>query len=166
MPGSREEMSNMLDIWDDRPYSFRNYIGRPAGDEDIAAAEKELGYKLPESYKQLIKVHNGGVLKKNTVTVDDTDYYAEGLYGIDPEAKHSLLSRQFGNRFWIEEWEYPEIGIVIADTPSAGHDMFFLDYRKCGPAGEPAVVLVDQEFDYAILPVADSFEEFLHMLHE
>lgn len=158
-------MSNTFDIWDDRPYSVTHYIGRPASNEDIAAAENELGYKLPESYKQLVKVHNGGILKKNAVTVDDTEYYAEGLYGIDPEIKNSMLSKEFGNRFWIEEWNYPDIGLVIADTPSAGHDMFFLDYRKCGPDGELSVVLINQEFDYAVLPVADSFEEFLSMLH-
>ena len=159
-------MNNRNDIWDDRQYSIAHYIGRPAGDEDIAEAEKTLGYTLPASYKELIRVHNGGILKKNAVTVDDTDYYVEGLYGIDPEVENSVLSEEFGHRFWIEEWGYPEIGIAITDTPSAGHDMFFLDYRKCGPEGEPAVVLIDQGFDYLIIPVADSFEEFLDNLHE
>ena len=159
-------MNNRNDIWDDRQYSREHYIGKPASEEDIAEAEKALGYKLPESYKELIRVHNGGILKKNAVTVDDTDYYAEGLYGIDPEVENSVLSEEFGHRFWIEEWGYPEIGIAIADTPSAGHDMFFLDYRKCGQEGEPGVVLIDQGFDYLIIPVADSFEEFLDILHE
>ena len=38
--------------------------------------------------------------------------------------------------------------------------MIFLDYRACGPQGEPAVVHVDQENDYKITHLADSFEEF------
>ena len=45
--------------------------------------------------------------------------------------------------------------------PSAGHDMVFLDYRECGPQGEPKVVHIDQEDDYYITPLADSFEEFV-----
>ena len=32
--------------------------------------------------------------------------------------------------------------MAICDCPSAGHDMIFLDYRACGPQGEPAVCLL------------------------
>ena len=36
--------------------------------------------------------------------------------------------------------------------------MIFLDYRACGPQGEPAVVHVDQENAYKITHLADSFD--------
>ena len=39
--------------------------------------------------------------------------------------------------------------------------MIFLDYRECGPKGEPKVVHVDQEHDYKITHLADTFEEFI-----
>ena len=61
----------------------------------------------------------------------------------------------------MEEWEYPDIGIYFADCPSAGHDMLCLDYRACGPTGEPSVVHVDQEWDYKIVFVAESFAAFV-----
>ena len=67
-------------------------------------------------------------------------------------------------RLMVEEWGYPAIGIAICDCPSAGHDEIFLDYRACGPQGEPKVVHVDQEDDYCITPLADTFEEFIRGL--
>ena len=42
--------------------------------------------------------------------------------------------------------------------------MIFLDYRECGPSGEPKVVHIDQEMDYEITFLADSFEEFIRGL--
>ena len=69
-----------------------------------------------------------------------------------------------GSKFWIEEWRYPEIGIAIADTISAGHQMIFLDYSDCGPDGEPCVVSVNQESNYEISYVADNFAEFIRGL--
>lgn len=60
-----------------------------------------------------------------------------------------------------EEWGYPDIGVAICDCPSAGHEMIFLDYRECGPQGEPKVSYVDQEMDYQIIVLADNFEDFI-----
>ena len=59
---------------------------------------------------------------------------------------------------------YPLIGVYFADCPSAGHDMFCLDYSACGPTGEPRVVHVDQEFDHRVVHVADRFEGFVRGL--
>ena len=54
--------------------------------------------------------------------------------------------------------------MAICDCPSAGHDMIFLDYRECGPQGEPKVVHVDQEDDYYVTFLADNFEKFIRGL--
>ena len=64
----------------------------------------------------------------------------------------------------IDDWEYPAIGVAICDCPSAGHDMIFLDYRECGSQRKPKLVHIDQECDYKITPLADSFEEFIRGL--
>jgi len=44
--------------------------------------------------------------------------------------------------------------------------MLCLDYRDCGPLGEPIVVHVDQESDYEITFVATSFEAFVRALED
>ena len=64
----------------------------------------------------------------------------------------------------IDEWGYPSVGVAICDTPSAGHEMIFLDYRKCGSKGEPQVVHIDQESNYEITFLANDFESFIRGL--
>ncbi len=88
-----------------------------------------------------------------------------GFLGIG-EGEHDwyTLCGTFGSTFMIQGWNYPDIGVAVCNTPSAGHDMIFLDYRACGPQGEPSVVLIDQEDDFAITLIADSFEEFVRGL--
>jgi hypothetical protein len=55
----------------------------------------------------------------------------------------------------------PALGVYFADTPSAGHDMIALDYRACGPYGEPSVIQVDQEAGYVVTQLAPTFEDFI-----
>ncbi len=64
------------------------------------------------------------------------------------------------NYFWLDEWEYPDIGIYFGNCPSGGHQMICLDYRRNGKSGEPEVVYVDQD-DYKITFLAENFEIFI-----
>ena len=156
---------NWTGFWNDVDYAFESYIGKPVTDKDIKAAEADLGYTLPAAYIELLKNHNGGVVKKNCFINDDDDcVYIIGIYGIDRDKKYSLLG-EMGNEFWISKVKYPPIGVVVADTISGGHDMIFLDYRECGPTGEPKVVRVDQECDYSMTPLADNFGDFIKNLY-
>ncbi len=161
---------DLSDFWEEPGDCARkNYIEPPPTAEVIRQVEEELGYKLPESYIALMQVQNGGFSKKSafptsTPTSWADDHIAiEGFLSIGWDKTYSLCGRM-GSRFMIEEWGYPDIGIAICDCPSAGHDMVFLDYRECGPQGEPKVVHIDQEDDYYITPLADSFEAFIRGL--
>ena len=161
---------DLSDFWEEPGDCARkNYIEPPPTAEVIRQVEKELGYKLPESYIALMQVQNGGFSKKaafptSTPTSWADDHIAiEGFLSIGWDKTYSLC-RKLGSRFMMEEWGYPDIGIAICDCPSAGHDMVFLDYRECGPQGEPKVVHIDQEDDYYITPLADSFEAFIRGL--
>ena len=163
---------DLTNFWDDNWYALKEYISEPPSDELIASVEKELGYKLPAAYIWLMKQHNGGIPVNTCYPCDEPTCWAEdhvaitGIFGIGREKSCSLCG-ELGSQFMIDEWEYPAIGVAICDCPSAGHDMIFLDYRACGPQGEPAVVHVDQENDYKITHLADSFEEFIRGLeHE
>lgn len=153
-------------FWDDSDCALKEYVSNPPTDKLIAEVEEKLGYKLPKSYIWLMKQHNGGIPKNTCFPTDEPTSWAEdhvaitGIMGIGKDKDCSICGG-LGSQFMIDEWGYPDIGVAICDCPSAGHDMIFLDYRECGPEGEPKVVHIDQECDYKITHLADSFEEFI-----
>lgn len=154
------------DFWLDSEYSIKEYQTETPSEETVKEIENKLGYKLPDIYLEFMKEHNGGIANKSCYVYTDqetngeNEVFISGFLGIGSDKPNTLMG-SFGSRFWIEEWEYPDIGVVICDCPSAGHDLIFLDYRECGPEGEPCVSHVDQEMDYEITKIADSFEEFV-----
>ncbi len=156
-------------FWDDSSYALKSYVSAPPTDEEIASIEEELGYKLPASYIALMKLHNGGVPFNTCFPTDEATSWSEdhiaitGIMGIGRKKSYSI-GGDLGSTFMIEEWGYPNIGVVICDCPSAGHDVVMLDYRYCGKTGEPAVVHVDQESDYEITFLAPDFESFIRGL--
>jgi hypothetical protein len=65
----------------------------------------------------------------------------------------------------IREWGYPDVGIFIGQTPSAGHDGIMLDYSECGRDGEPRIIHVDVEGDkHQVQVLAPNLESFLRGL--
>jgi cell wall assembly regulator SMI1 len=44
------------DFWDDSEYSLNEYVEEEPTDELIKSVEHELGYKLPASYIELMKI--------------------------------------------------------------------------------------------------------------
>ncbi len=141
-------------------------IEPPPTAEIIASVEAELGCRLPESYVELMRIQNGGSpVRRDSPAPEPTSWSKDHvaihqIKGIGRKTTNSLCG-SMGSRFWIEEWEYPAIGIYFADCPSAGHDMLALDYRACGPEGEPSVVHVDQERDFRITTLAPDFATFV-----
>ncbi len=128
----------------------------------VEAAERELGVTLPESYIRTLERCNGGFVMRPVFRTAFPTSWAEdhfevrsvlgigGFFGIDSTSDTS-------STYLAAEWQYPEIGVVVADTPSGGHDTVMLDYREVAP-GRPSVVYVDE--DRIPRKVADSFDEF------
>ncbi|MDT0529139.1 SMI1/KNR4 family protein [Micromonospora sp. DSM 115977] len=135
----------------------------PLTDEVLREVEVRLGRILPTAYVDLARRHNGGSLARDAHPTPGRTSWAKdhvGVYtlaAIGRTASFSLCGA-LGSAFWITEWGYPDIGIYIADCPSAGHDMVALDYRS---PGQPTVVHVDQEWNYQITILAPDFETFL-----
>jgi hypothetical protein len=156
-------------FWEQSDYANDEYVDTPPTAETLDAVEAELGCKLPAAYIALAACQNGGIPKKSAHRTIEPTSWAEdhivisGIYSIGSNKANSLCGT-FGSKFWVEEWGYPDVGVYFADCPSAGHDMVCLDYRVCGPAGEPSVVHVNHEDDYKITFVAANFEAFIRSL--
>jgi hypothetical protein len=143
------------------------YTGPPLDSEMVRRAEEALGFRLPPAYIDTLLERNGGVLRRRCCpTASPTSWAADhfevrALLGVGGELGIDSPSGQ-GSAALIAEWGYPQIGVVICDMPSGGHDAVMLDYSDSGPEGEPAVAYVDE--DRLPRRIADSFEEFLAML--
>lgn len=161
----------LAQFWEPSDYALKEFGDAPLTEEVVAAVEREHGYKLPASYVELMKFQNGGTPRRtNHLTTERTSWAKDhiaitNIYSIGGNKRRSLCGGA-GSKFWVEEWGYPDIGVYFADCPSAGHDMVCLDYRACGPTGEPQVVHIDQEWDYKIVFVAESFEAFIRGLKD
>jgi hypothetical protein len=160
---------DLANFWDDSDYALKEYVEPPFTEDELAAVEQELGYKLPAAYVALMRTHNGGIPVNTRFPTSEATSWADdhvaitGIAGIGRTKSYSLCG-ELGSQFMIEEWGYPAIGVYICDCPSAGHDMVVLDYSACGPQGEPTVAHVDQEADYAITYLAPDFETFIRGL--
>jgi len=117
-------------------------------EEMVEKAENKLGYKLPKSFIELMKSRNGGYPIKTCFPTNKKTSWADDHIAIETISGIGVeygIDDEFGSCYLIEEWGYPDIGIVICGCPSAGHDTVMLDYSDCGEKGEPKVVHVDTE---------------------
>lgn len=125
--------------------------------EKLSKVEKDLGVKLPDSYIELMKLHNGGDLAYSILhsgRVPDGEVEIENIRGIDLE-DGIIESIEL-----VEEWEL-EKGLVIFSGD--GNYWLAFDYRNY-VGNEPAVVYIEEDAENKPKQVAKTFELFLKKL--
>ena len=143
----------------DRDSALRiSNLPNDVSDELISRAEATMGYRIPESYRELLRFSNGG-----SVNGELEECWLTEIYGIaaDPD-NFNGLEAMYDN--WRNNWQYPDIGIPFGETGSAGHDMYYMDWRVTDENGEPRIVRIDNEMDNEIYFVADNLPEFIKMI--
>ena len=154
-------------FWDDSHPDAHLYISEQPTDDLIASIEEQLVFKLPASYVDQMKLHNGGVPRRRYFPAEEDlngggqEIEITGIFGIGRDKKKSLCGTS-GSRSIIEKGDYPEIGVVICDTPS-DTGVVMLDYRESGNDGEPEIVYVDKA-SRQIVTLAPSFDVFINGL--
>lgn len=146
-------------------FSDESALGPEITEEMVSRAEASLGVRLPKSYVALLREKNGGAperrcfpMKRATSWAPD-HFQVSTLLGIGFDEG---IDGELGSRYLVGEWSYPDVGVVVFDTPSGGHDAVMLDYSESGRQGEPRVVYVDE--DRVPMPVAATFADFIEGL--
>ncbi len=138
----------------------------PLTDELVAEAERVLGVTLPTDLLGLLRIRNGGAVADawNAHPLGADKYvpfsHMVGI-GVDPDVA-SMLNTPY---LVQEEGLLPSSTVAIDGD---GHYWVALDYRECGPAGEPAVVRFhsDGACDERLAPDFRTFIEGLRPLAE
>ena len=157
------------DFWYDTQESLLRHTCPALTDEMIVEVEREFQHKLPASYIQLMRMHNGGLVNRCRYRVPmpksgcpDTVYITD-IMGIGREVPYSLCG-SFGSRFLVETRKHnPNIGIAICNTTLPGRALVFLDYRSCDEFEEPCITWADAQAHIELL-LAKNFKEFINGL--
>jgi SMI1 / KNR4 family (SUKH-1) len=138
----------------------------------ISDAERKLGVRLPPDYLALLRVQNGGRVAEDFdgFVVDPPGPHGESFVAlVDMDGlggPGSVCHVQRSEDRHDPDYGPPE-GLVLIGSPDAGHQFLALDYRECGPDGEPSVVWTDTELvsNFALAPTFRAFVEGLRPLH-
>lgn len=127
------------------------YLQPKLTDEILENAEIKLGYKLPKELVELLKIQNGGYIRK---TLEES--LNEQIYGIGPHFP-SLTDVDWTD---YKDWVSFELnGLIPFDGD--GHWHICLDYRK--NKENPQITYISVESDSQRL-IAESFSEYLTQL--
>ena len=139
-------------------------VGGPLTDDVVAEVERALGVRLPAELLALLRHQNGGYVRSEfsacptsrpTSWADDHIALNE-IAGIGTSHVLALDQSRDLNKEWVQP---PELVLLSGD----GHWWIALDYRTCGPTGEPPVIFYENAAEGSPddLPVAASFREFV-----
>ena len=127
-------------------------------EELLLKTEKELGVKLPTEYRALLKIQNGGYLRKNDYPTNYATSWAADHINVTEIYGIGTTSCILSSSYLIEEWDLPLNIVLFAGD---GHTWIALDYRKGNE--NPSVLLLDED-GAGTKTLASSFATFIEGL--
>ncbi len=168
-PEPRLSDMDFSDFWHDIKESERRYESTKPDMRMIRSVEEELGFKLPDSYIELMKMHNGGMLNRCWYPIRfPAETYSDYIQithflGIGRDALYSLCGR-FGSEFLLEDKDaFKGKAVAFANCISPSRAIIVLDYRNVEDGGEPCVTFVNSQTGEESV-VAANFELFIRSL--
>jgi hypothetical protein len=151
----------VVSFWGDEGYGVQAPLTRSM----VADAEREIGVVLPPELLELLQLRNGGpvavswsTFPTNEATSWSTDHVPfDSLLGIGRDERGVTL---LDSPYLVKEWGLPSPVVLLSGE---GPCWIGLDYRMCGPSGNPSVTWFDADFK-AELPLAEDFRAFVEGL--
>ncbi|WP_282693943.1 SMI1/KNR4 family protein [Streptomyces sp. CC208A] len=140
-------------------------IPPPLTDAAVREAEGVLGVTLPAALLDLLRVQNGGIAAadhdafptRRPTSWSEDHVPFDILMGIGRyEETTSLLDTPY----LVTEWGLPSPIVLLSGD---GHYWIGLDYRACGPDGDPSITWFDAELGTE-LALAGDFRTFVEEL--
>ena len=92
---------------------------QPSSEALVLSIEEQLGHVLPSAYKELARLRNGGVLRRNAHPTPAPTTWAQdhvavtGIFAVGRSAEYSLCGG-LGQALWLHELGYPPLGVYFA----------------------------------------------------
>lgn len=148
----------MKNIW------LKNSQPPPATDAEIQYTEEYFQVELPKSYKELLKIHNGGSITPSELDLSSFQLppyidpiidvaFLDGIYLDNPDTRGIWDTEKLRKTWGVKRDKL----IFIAGD---GHYWITLDYSK----NPMSAVYVDTEFEGKIFELYSSFDEMLEKL--
>jgi hypothetical protein len=135
-------------------------------DRYVAEVETEVGVKFPASFLALMRTSNGGKPRQGLFDFDDNEKIVERFLSFVEDYKVDRLGMYDIEVVWSQIEDRLDEGVCPFASVFAGDFLCF----DCRHEGEPSVALWGHDvFGDGIpelVPVADTFEQFLDMLRE
>ncbi|MFJ9041877.1 SMI1/KNR4 family protein [Streptomyces sp. NPDC102406] len=148
-------------FWDQGDYGVQPQLT----EELVQEAQRLLGVLLPPSLLSVLCVQNGGGVAARwrafptlAPTSWSQDHVPFGdLMGI---GRRERMTSILDSPYLVEEWGLPTPVVLLSGD---GHYWTALDYRACGPQGEPSVTWFDTD-EKSELALAADFPSFIEGL--
>ncbi|MEC0090810.1 DUF4303 domain-containing protein [Paenibacillus macquariensis] len=152
-------------LWNERKEDFKGPI---FAEEEKLQYEKNLQYKLPQSYISLLQnTQNGGLLKRNCFPIYDEHQNVKHLFICSYISSICELESEKERKAYPGLVNLPDIGIYFGENLDAARtERFVFDYSQCTAKDEPRVTFVKHIYPvgYEKIVLANSFKEFLDKL--
>ncbi|MBE1553970.1 DUF4303 domain-containing protein [Sporosarcina limicola] len=153
-------------LWNERKEDFRRPIFT---EEEKLQYEKNLQYKLPQSYISLLQnTQNGGLLKRNCFPTYDENQNVKQLFICSYISSICELESEKERKDYPGLVNLPDIGIYFGENLDAARtERFVFDYSQCTAKDEPRITFVKHIYQvgYEKTVLANSFKEFLDKLN-